>query len=150
LDSHSYHKSACQTQLRLRWTTPNPNIRWGTKYTTQERQPTTRYRNKQVILRLNDVEKSKLDRKAAKAKLTKSAYLRHLIDGVTPKEAPPHDYYQMMKQLYAIGNNLNQLAHAANATGQMDDATIKDTLAQVRSAIVNITDEIVAPAQKGA
>jgi predicted DNA-binding protein len=109
-----------------------------------------RYRNKQVILRLNDVEKNKLDRKAAKTKLTKSAYLRHLIDGVIPREAPPHDYYQMMRQLYAIGNNLNQLTHAANAAGQIDDATIKDTLAQVQNAIVNITDEIVAPAQKGA
>jgi predicted DNA-binding protein len=116
----------------------------------QERQPYMRYRNKQVIIRLNDVEKSRLDRKAAKAKLTKSAYLRHLIDGVTPKEEPPHDYYQMMRQLYAIGNNLNQLTHTANATGQIDDGAIKDTLTKVRSAIVDITNKIVTPTQKGA
>ena len=36
--------------------------------------------------------------------------MRTLINGYVPKELPPPDYHSMMRELHAIGSNLNQIA----------------------------------------
>ena len=33
--------------------------------------------------------------------------MRHLINGIVPCNAPPPDYFSMMKELHGIGNRLN-------------------------------------------
>ena len=76
-----------------------------------------RKRNAQVILRLTPDERGLLQHSARKAGLTQSAYLRMLIAGHVPKELPPIEYHKLLRELYAIGNNLNQIAARANTTG---------------------------------
>jgi hypothetical protein len=52
--------------------------------------------------------------------LSREAYIRALINGYIPKPLPPPDYFAMMRELHAIGNNLNQLAAKAHATGHLE------------------------------
>lgn len=43
-----------------------------------------------------------------------------MINGVLPKENPPADYHAMKRELYNIGNNLNQLTALAHRSGKID------------------------------
>ena len=63
----------------------------------------------EIKVRLNQKEADILNEKVKKSRLSREAYLRQLIGGLMPQDAPP-DYYTMMKELYKIGNNLNQIA----------------------------------------
>ena len=77
-----------------------------------------RKRNVPILFRLNKKEAELLDKRVKRCGLTREAYLRHLVAGYAPKEAPPPDYYAMMRELYGIGRNLNQIAQKAHhATG---------------------------------
>lgn len=73
-----------------------------------------RKRNVAILFRLNKKEAEALDKKVKKSGLNREAYLRQLISGVVPKDAPPPDYYSMMRELHKIGNNLNQIAQKAH------------------------------------
>ena len=68
-----------------------------------------RKRNVAILFRLNKKEAEALDKKVKRSGLNREAYLRQLISGVVPRDAPPSDYYSMMRELHKIGNNLNQL-----------------------------------------
>ena len=65
-----------------------------------------RKRNVAILFRLNRKEAEALDKKVKKSGLSREAYLRHLISGMVPRDAPPPDYYSMMRELHRIGNNL--------------------------------------------
>ena len=71
----------------------------------------------QKILRLNVREQQRLKKHAKKCGLSEEAYLRSLLNGIVPKEAPSVDYHGMMRELNAIGRNLHQISARANATG---------------------------------
>ena len=79
-----------------------------------------RNRNIRIQLWLNKKEADRLDKSVKKSGLSREAYLRHLINGLVPPEAPPPDYYSMMRELYRIGNNLNQIAVKAHTLGVID------------------------------
>ena len=61
-----------------------------------------RKRNKAILFRLTEDEAQELDRRVRRSGLTREAYLRHLIRDRVPREAPPPDYYAMMRELHAI------------------------------------------------
>lgn len=69
-----------------------------------------RNRNVKIQLWLNKAEARNLQEKARRSHQSVAAYLRQLINGVVPKEAPPPDFFSMMRELHYIGNNLNQIA----------------------------------------
>ena len=73
-----------------------------------------RKRDVHVQLWLNQKEAEALTRNAERCRLTQSAYLRHLIMGYAPREAPPPDYHAMMQQIYHVGRSLNQIATKAH------------------------------------
>ena len=47
-----------------------------------------RKRNVAILFRLNRKEAEALDKKVKKSGLSREAYLRHLISGVVPRDAP--------------------------------------------------------------
>ena len=79
-----------------------------------------RKRNVAILFRLNKKEAEALDKKVKKSGLNREAYLRQLISGVVPRDAPPPDYYSMMRELHKIGNNLNQIAQKAHVLNVID------------------------------
>ena len=79
-----------------------------------------RKRNVSIMFRLNRKEAESLDKKVKKSGISREAYLRHLITGVVPQDAPPPDYYSMMRELHKVGNNLNQIAQKAHTLNVID------------------------------
>ncbi len=79
-----------------------------------------RKRNIRIQIRLNDIEYAKLQDDITKSNITISDYIRKLILKEKIKEKPDYKFYEVMKQLSKIGVNLNQIAHKANATNEID------------------------------
>lgn len=104
-----------------------------------------RKRNIQVITRLNKVEHQHLKKLVKKSGLSQEAYLRHLINGVVPMETPPLDYFEMMKELHAIGNNLNQIAAKANRLNVIDVQQYDKNIKDLENSILTITNAVVSP-----
>ncbi len=51
----------------------------------------------EIKVRLNQKEAEHLNRQVEKYRLSREAYLRHLIAGVVPREAPPPEYFAFMR-----------------------------------------------------
>ena len=62
-----------------------------------------------ILVRLNAQEQQNLKKHVKKSGLSQEAFIRSLINGYIPKELPPLDYFSMIRELHAIGSNLNQI-----------------------------------------
>lgn len=93
----------------------------------------------EIKVRLNRKEADALEKKVRKSQLSREAYLRHLIHGVVPREAPPPDYYAMMRELYRVGNALEQLNKSTPA--QEHNAAVL----AAETAVREITRAVVLP-----
>lgn len=87
---------------------------------------------------LNEEENTKLQNNSKKAGLSRESYIRTLINGFLPKAIPPPDYYSMMKELHAIGSNLNQIAARANSIGHIDRTVFQNEANRLRKAVLDI------------
>jgi hypothetical protein len=107
-----------------------------------------RKRNIQIIVRLNAKEQQHLAKQVKKSGLSQESYLRTLINGYVPKELPPPDYYAMMRELHAIGSNLNQIAAKANATGHIDRTVFQYEANRLRKAVLDIQAAVTSPERR--
>lgn len=73
-----------------------------------------RNRTKAVIVRLTEKEKRHLQRQAANAGLKIEPFIRKLIMGVEIRPRPPDNIPQLIREINAIGNNINQIARKVN------------------------------------
>lgn len=96
--------------------------------------------------RISEKEHKRLKRRAKSCGLSMSGYVRQIINGYKPRESPPADYFAMTRELKGIGNNLNQLAFVANATGLIDGAyyaevvRLRDSLRRIEKAVLGTSD----------
>ena len=104
-----------------------------------------RKRNVKVQVWLDKKEAEQLQKKAKRSRLSVAAYIRHLIIGVVPREAPPADYYAMMRELYRIGNSMNQVAQKAHVLNVIDVQRYDAAVRAFEAAVREITDAVVAP-----
>lgn len=74
---------------------------------------------------LSPQEAAELKRKAELAGISETAVIRLLIRGYEPREKPDGRFYEAMRNLSAIGNNINQLAAKANTLGFVDAPQLK-------------------------
>ncbi|MFR3921660.1 MAG: relaxase/mobilization nuclease domain-containing protein [Dysosmobacter welbionis] len=70
---------------------------------------------KTITLRLDAAHYARLTETARTAGLKIEPMLRQLIMGVNLRPRPPDTYAALLRELNAIGNNVNQLAYQANA-----------------------------------
>lgn len=84
-----------------------------------------RKRNIQKIVRFSRDEAQDLQKKAKKACLSEVGLIRLLLRGYEPREKPDERFYDVMRELSSIGNNINQLAVKANALGFVDAPQLK-------------------------
>ena len=82
-------------------------------------------RQKQLTVRFTDEEYAALKGNADIAGMKMEPFVRQLVEGCTIKPRPPDSYVRLSQQVAAIGNNLNQLAHIANATGKVSDHSLQ-------------------------
>jgi len=106
-------------------------------------------RNVQILFRLTREEAARFRKRVKKSGLSQEAYLRQIISGLVPTDAPPPDYYAMMRELHAIGNNLNQIARQANASGAIHASRYDEAAAALEDAIVKINDAVMLPRKMG-
>lgn len=104
-----------------------------------------RKRNIAILFRLNRKEAEALDKRVKKSGLSREAYLRQLINGLVPRNAPPPDYYSMMRELHKIGNNLNQIAQKAHVLNVIDVQRYDREVRKFRQAVEQITAAVVLP-----
>ena len=104
-----------------------------------------RKRNNFIGLRLSDRELTLLNGKAKEAGIKREAYLRFLINGYVPKAVPPPDYFSMMRELHAIGNNIHQIAARANATGFFMKDEYAKYIGDFREAVSRIQAAVTFP-----
>lgn len=97
--------------------------------------------------RISEKEHRRLKRRAKSCGLSMSGYVRQIINGYKPRESPPADYFAMTRELKEIGNNLNQLAFVANATGLIDGAAyyaevvrLRNSLRRIEKAVLGTSD----------
>ena len=80
-----------------------------------------RMRGREFKLRLTEEEHSHLAVQAQKAGLTRGQFLRNVVMGIQLRARPPDTYYKLLKEINAIGVNINQIAHIANLTKLLDE-----------------------------
>ena len=81
-----------------------------------------RTRNIHVGTRLNETEHKKLQELCKQTGLGSTRLLRQLITETEIKAPPTPELRELLRAVDRIGNNLNQLAHRANAVGLIDRA----------------------------
>ena len=100
-----------------------------------------RMRDKEFKLRLTENEYSHLALQAKKAGLTRGQFLRNVVMGIQLRARPPDTYYQLLKEINAIGVNINQIAHIANAEQTISKEKI-DYLIKLLEEIMNKVCEL--------
>ena len=105
----------------------------------------TEKRNIEIKVRLNRKEADNLFKRVKRSRLSREAYLRHLINDKIPQDAPPPDYYSMMQQLYRVGNNLNQIAQKAHTLNVIDVQRYDAACQQFEATVKTITEAVINP-----
>ncbi len=91
----------------------------------------TRSRRNRVEVYLNDDELRELDNLAVMCRHDRSKCIRELIRFVQPLPAPSVEVKELIRQLQAVGNSLNQIAAKANALGFVDAVGYRDDAASL-------------------
>ncbi len=87
-----------------------------------------------IGLWLNDAEYQQMLKQCALSGLSASALIRHAITGINIQPRPPDTYAALLRELSAIGNNINQIAYWANARKGITESEIKDATELARKA----------------
>lgn len=102
-------------------------------------------RNYEIKVRLTQAEMVHLTRLVSASGLSRETYLRKLISGVVPREAPPPDFFSMMRELHYIGNNLNQIAMKAHALNVINAKHYDDSVLLFEEAVQKILSAVLDP-----
>ena len=95
-----------------------------------------------IDLRLNEKELAYLNKNVAKTGMSREAYLRKLIYQIQPREVPPVEFYEILKNLRQINNNMNQIAVKANSNGFIDTAEYWKNVKQIQEITGRIMEAI--------
>mgnify|MGYP000186378587 FL=1 len=120
----------------------------GFFHSTPKEVDTLRKRNYRVGVRFNHAEHERFQKLVKDSGLSQEEYLRQLVRGVVPRDAPPPDYYKMMRQLYHIGNSLNQIAKKAHVLNVMDVKRYDEAVSEFEQALKRITEAVILPTEK--
>ena len=90
-------------------------------------------------------EAQDLQKKAKKTCLTEAALVRLLVRGYEPKERPDERFYDVMRQLSSIGNNINQLAAQANSLSFVDAQKLQKEAERWHKFQVDVERQFLRP-----
>ena len=83
---------------------------------------------------MDETEYRHLQEQCSVTGLSVSVLLRKLIAGVQLRPRPPDEYTRLLRELSAIGNNINQIAYWANAQKSVREAEIVDAAVLAKKA----------------
>lgn len=87
-----------------------------------------RSRAKQVLVRLNEPEYRHLKKQLATSGLKQEPFIRSLIMGTDIRPRPPDEYAALLRELSAIGNNINQIARIANSDKRISPQALEEIM----------------------
>ena len=102
-----------------------------------------RKRNIKKQIWLNREEATQLKKQAKKSGLNEATLLRNLIMNFQPREKPDDRFYEAIKQLRYIGNNLNQIAKKANHLNYIDRDSYNKETEKLNKFIIDIKKEFL-------
>ena len=108
-----------------------------------------RKRDIPFLFRLNKEEADAFRERVKRSGISQEAYVRQAIVGKKPRDAPPPDYYSMMRELHKIGNNLNQIAQKAHTLNVIDVQRYDSDMRKFDEAVRLITEAVILPEQPG-
>ena len=97
-----------------------------------------RTREHQIKTRLNDKEYEEFQKKVQKTGLSKAEYLRTLIKEITPKELPPMQFFDVLRELRQLNVNMNQIAMTAHSLNLIDAPFYRQCHKELQKAVGEI------------
>ena len=97
---------------------------------------------KTILLRLTAEEYAHLQTTAEIAGMKIEPTIRKLIMGNQLRPRPPNEYADLLRELSAIGNNINQIAYWANATKGVSGSEIHDAAVLVQRAFTLVKETL--------
>jgi hypothetical protein len=99
-------------------------------------------RTEKLTVQLAPSERAELDAAAARHGAPVSTYARAMLfrgsEAAVTRRNP--DAVGLMRELNAIGNNLNQIARGVNTSGQLHDDELRQALESLKPAIGKVLD----------
>lgn len=89
------------------------------------------YRDQSFVVRLTVEEMNALNKKVKACGMTREAYVRCVLGEKTPVTLPPMEYHDVIRELRAVGNNLNQIAYRAQSLGLLDAPAYRQNAAHI-------------------
>ena len=89
-------------------------------------------RNIEKHILMNKAEAQDLQKKAKRACLSEGGLIRLLLKGYEPREKPDERFYDVMRELSAIGNNINQIAAKQHSHGFVDEPMLREAVASLQ------------------
>lgn len=96
---------------------------------------------KQITIRLTADEYAHVKQLSKDSGLKMEPAIRRLIMGVNLRPRPPDELPELLRQLAAIGNNINQIARTVNARGFASKEEIA-AITAAQETIWNITERL--------
>ena len=97
---------------------------------------------KTVPVRFTAEEYAHLQATAAAAGLKIETTVRKLVMDCQLRPRPPNEYADLLRELSAIGNNINQIAYWANATKGISSSQIHDAATLVQRAFTLVKETL--------
>ena len=85
-------------------------------------------RKTKISVRLSSAEHTHLRKQAEIAGLKMEPFVRKLIMGVDIRPRPPDNISRLLREINAIGNNINQIARMANTCKNVSSDDIDEVL----------------------
>ena len=99
----------------------------------------------QKHFRFSQEDADNLKIKSQKACLSESQLIRMLLRGYHPKEKPDDRFYEAMRQLSSIANNINQLAAKAHSLGFVDAQKLDEEVIRWHKFQADIEGQYLKP-----
>lgn len=87
-----------------------------------------RNRNIGILLYLSEKETRRLENQSEAAGLSKSEFIRKLIMGTEIRPRPPDNVAQLIREINAVGNNINQIARKVNTENIVSQTQLEELL----------------------
>ena len=101
-----------------------------------------RRRSRHVSIWMNEEEYVHLKRQAQIAGMGIDPFVRNLVAGVNLRPRPPDTYAKLLRELSAIGNNINQIAYWANSKKSILEPEIVDAVILAKEAYKLVKESI--------
>ena len=75
-------------------------------------------------IRMNEKEMSALNEMVRRAGMSREKFVRKIIAGSKVYEAPPVDFFNLLREVSRLGSNIEQILKRANVSGYVDTSRL--------------------------